>query len=97
MVEKIDEIVHNYIDAGLKVGIMATDETEALYTNGIVVSLGSRQNLNTVTKSLFETLRSFDDKGVDVIVSESFKEEGLGIAIMNRLKKAAGYDIISAE
>lgn len=97
MVEKIDEIVHNYIDAGLKVGIMATDETRVLYTKGVVISLGSREDLNTVTQSLFETLRSFDDKGVDVIISESFKEKGLGIAIMNRLKKAAGYDIINVE
>lgn len=95
MVEKIEEIVHNYIDAGLKVGIMATEETKTQYTEGVVLSLGTRKNLSTVAQNLFEILRSFDDLGVDIIISEGFEEENLGVAIMNRLKKAAAYDIIN--
>ena len=43
---------------------------------------------------MFEALRSFDDKKVDIVYAEAFEEKGIGIAIMNRLKKAAGYDII---
>ena len=93
-VEKINEMVHNYIDKGLKVGIMATLETQDKYKEGFVLSLGTRKDLSSIAKSLFSTLREFDDNNVDIIISEAFVEEGLGVAIMNRLKKACGFDII---
>lgn len=94
-IAKINEIVQNYIDENKVVGIMATDETITHYKNGIVISLGSREDLSTIAKNLFETLRIFDDKNVDLILSESFEENGVGLAIMNRLKKSAGFDIIN--
>ena len=36
----------------------------------------------------------FDEKNIDIIYSESFDESELGMAIMNRLVKAAGYNIV---
>ncbi|MDV3428750.1 MAG: threonylcarbamoyl-AMP synthase [Bacillota bacterium] len=96
-VEKINEIVQNYRDDKSKVGIMATDETKDLYKQGIVISLGSRNDEETIGSNLFETLRTLDDFKVDLILSESFEESGIGIAIMNRLKKSAGFDIIKAD
>ena len=92
----INEMVQNYIDEGKNVGIIATDETKDSYKNGIVVSLGSRKDMDKITQNLFETLRAFDDKDVSLIFSEAFEEKGKGIAVMNRLIKAAGFDIISA-
>lgn len=92
----INEMVQNYINEGKKVGIIATDETKDSYRGGVVVSLGSRRDMDSVTRNLFETLRSFDSEGVSLILSESFEETGKGIAVMNRLKKAAGFDIIKA-
>lgn len=94
-IAKINEIVQNYIDDNKMVGIMATDETISEYRNGYVLSMGSRKDLNTIGKNLFEILRSFDDAGVDIILSEAVEEKGIGIAIMNRLKKSAGYNIIN--
>jgi L-threonylcarbamoyladenylate synthase len=91
----INEMVQNYIDEGKKVGIIATDETKDSYKNGIIVSLGSRKDMDKITQNLFETLRAFDDKDVSLIFSEAFEEKGKGIAVMNRLIKAAGFDIIS--
>lgn len=80
-----------------KVGIMATDETISYYTKGdITISLGSKSDLETIAHSLFETLRAFDDAKVDIIYTESFPNEGLGIAIMNRLTKAANNNIVCA-
>lgn len=96
-IEKINEMVLNYIDENLKVGIMATDESLPFYKFGEVISLGSRKDLNSIAQNLFETLRTFDDKNVDVILSEAFIREGIGIAIMNRLTKAAGFDIITLD
>lgn len=94
-IAKINEMVQTYIDEGKKVGIMATEETKDRYKGALVISLGSRNNLNSIGKNLFETLRAFDDNNVDIILSEAFEEIGFGIAIMNRLKKSAGFNIIN--
>jgi L-threonylcarbamoyladenylate synthase len=93
-VAKINEIVQNYIGKGKKVGIMATDETKDQYKADVVISLGTREDIRSIGKNLFETLRCFDDKGMDVIISEAFDEKGFGVAIMNRLNKSAGFNII---
>jgi L-threonylcarbamoyladenylate synthase len=93
-IAKVNEIVQNYIDDNKVVGIMATDETIDCYLQGIKISLGSRKRPESIGRNLFEALRAFDDKGVDVIISEAFEEKGIGIAIMNRLRKAAAFDII---
>lgn len=93
-IEKINEMVQNYIDENKKVGIMASDETVKSYIKGEIISLGSRRNLQSVAHNLFEVLRDLDDRQVDIILSEAFEEKGIGIAIMNRLKKAASFDII---
>lgn len=93
-IEKINEMVQNYISDGKTVGVMATDETMEFYNNVKVISLGSRKDMYSIGKNLFETLRSFDDNNVDIIISEAFQEKGFGVAIMNRLNKSAGFDII---
>lgn len=56
--------------------------------------IGSRKDSATIAHNLFDVLRSFDSRQVDVIYSESFEGGQLGGAIMNRLKKAAGYHIL---
>ncbi len=94
-VAKINEIVQNNIGEGKKVGIMATDETKDQYKAGLVISLGTRKDINSIGKNLFETLRCFDDKDIDIIISEAFDEHGFGVAIMNRLNKSAGFNIIN--
>ena len=50
-----------------------------------------------ICANLFKTLRKFDFLGVDVVYSEVFSEKGEGMAIMNRLNKAAGYRVLEAE
>jgi L-threonylcarbamoyladenylate synthase len=39
-------------------------------------------------------LREFDDIGVDIIFAEALDERNMGMAVMNRMKKAAGFNII---
>ncbi|MBP7331541.1 MAG: threonylcarbamoyl-AMP synthase, partial [Firmicutes bacterium] len=43
---------------------------------------------------LYSALRRFNELGVDVILAEGLEEKGVGLAVMNRLKKAAGGRII---
>ena len=81
---------------GLKVGIIATNETVDQYTNGVIKNIGARDHESSIAKNLYRILREFDDEEVDVIYSEEFQTEGIGTAIMNRLEKAAGHQIIKA-
>ena len=46
-------------------------------------------NTDMVARYLFRTLRELDRRGVDVILVEEVSEEGLGSAVMDRLRKAA--------
>lgn len=82
---------------GEKVGIIATDESKHLYKKGRVVSIGSRRDEESIARGLYGILRDFDDMGVDIIYSETFYDDDLGQAIMNRLIKAAGYKIVTVD
>lgn len=93
-IEIINEILENYIEKGNDVAILTTDENLNKFNSGKVISLGSEYNLNEIAKNLFETLRKCDDLGVQHILCQGFEEKGVGLAIMNRLNKAAGYDIL---
>lgn len=97
VVKKVKELIAFYKFEGECVGVLATDETRSKYDAEIVKSLGSRFNLEIIAQNLFRLLREFDEDSVDVIVAESVPAEGLGLAIMNRLHKASGYNIIKAE
>lgn len=93
-IEKINEMVQNYIDDEKKVVILSTDELTKFFKGGEVISLGSEKNLEEVARNLFESLRASDDIGADYILCQAFEEKGVGLAIMNRLNKAAGFDIL---
>jgi L-threonylcarbamoyladenylate synthase len=80
-----------------RVGVLATDETAWAYEADVVKSLGSRRNVDAMAANLFRLLREFDEENVDVIVAEGVPTEGLGLAVMNRLRKASGYNIVKAE
>lgn len=79
---------------GLKVGIMATAQTRHSYTKGYIISVGDRTAPLTISSNLFSILRKFDRLGVDKILAESIPKTGIGLAVMNRLYKAAGYNIV---
>jgi len=96
-IAEIKKLAVAYSLKGAKVGILATDETQNAYEAKIVKSLGNRSNLELVAQNLFRLLRELDAENVDVILAESVPSEGLGLAVMNRLRKASGYNIIKPE
>ncbi len=97
VVEHINKLVIINAEKGMKTGIISTDETMPMYKaadeNVRVVSIGSRRNGKTVARNLYKVLRDFDNMEVDIIYGETFYDDALGSAIMNRLIKAAGYRI----
>ena len=92
MVENIVEYTKKYQLEGKKVGIIGREKNLASYQAEVVHSLGG--NLDEIGKNLFYVYRLFDSENVDIILSESVEEIGFGKAIMNRMKKAAGGNII---
>ncbi|WP_041719399.1 L-threonylcarbamoyladenylate synthase [Alkaliphilus oremlandii] len=97
MVMKIKVLEREYRAKGKRVGIICTEETKDLYGEAMVKSMGSRQVPETIAACIFKVLREFDETDVDIILSEAVEAVEIGQAIMNRLKKAAGYRIIHAE
>lgn len=93
-VRKIQELTSELQKAGYRVGIMATAQTRNLYRTGKVLSMGDRDAPLTISSNLFAILRKFDRLKVDKILAESIPKKGLGLAVMNRLYKAAGYNIV---
>ena len=96
----IAEIENRALEAeknGDTVGIIATDETKDRYSHGIIKSIGSREQEETIAHHLYEVLRDFDSCNVSAIYSEAFFTPKMGQAIMNRLLKAAGHKIINVE
>lgn len=94
VVDYINKEIDHAISEGRSVGVIATEETKHLYHAGLVKSIGSRNNDETIAASLYAILREFDELKTEVIFSESFYDEKLGQAIMNRLVKASGYKVI---
>lgn len=92
--KKINELVEQKIAEGFQVGVIGTDESVKEYSKGIVKSIGSRLDEVSISMGLYRVLREFDDEGAAYIYSESFGNDDFGQAIMNRLLKAAGYDVV---
>ena len=74
--------------------VLCADETQEKYCYGHVYSLGSLKSEKEISAHLFAALRAFDTEQMEVIFSESFEHTRLAKAIMNRLRKAAGYQTI---
>ena len=83
-----------------KIAVFCAEETKHFYQEmaekeGIVLKvLGRRDEPLSMTHNLFRILRECDEEGIELILSEGYSEEGIGFALMNRMKKAAGQKII---
>ncbi len=90
MLRKIKEVFLRLKREGKKVALLLTEESkEFLGVREDVINLGTRKNLYSVAKNLFKSLRLLDKLGYEAGIVESFELKGIGLAIMNRLRKAA--------
>ena len=90
MTQKIWELALQYKNNGNKVGIIASKENSAKYPGFLVKIIGEAQDLEACAHNLFAQLRALDEQKCQVIISENFENRGLGRAIMDRLRRAAG-------
>lgn len=94
MQAKIQDLADEFTREGRRVGIMCGVESRGFYQAPIILEYGSRENLASVASDLFSTLRAFERHEVDVILAEGVSTAGIGLAIMNRLRKAAGGRVV---
>ena len=80
-----------------RIWILCGEDTASLYEGDgrfTVQILGRREEPLSMTHNLFRLLRKADEEGTELILGECYSEEGVGFALMNRLKKAAGQRIL---
>ncbi len=86
--------------AGAEDGIICFDEFTALFRSEerprTVMDLGPAGDKEEQARRIFDALRAFDHTHVPAIWAQCPDAEGIGLAIANRLNKAAGFHIIQA-
>lgn len=75
-------------------GVLCFDEYKNMFPNCIVECFGSKDDLGAQAREVFDRLRAFDDTSVTQIWAQCPSDEGLGLAVANRIKKAAGFSVI---
>lgn len=83
-------------NAGIKSVILAAKEHIREYGLKNAISYGSIENADEIASSIFRLFRECDRMGADRIYVEAIPKEGMGLAVMNRIEKAAGGKIIQA-
>ena len=83
--------------AGANTGVICFTEYQEQFPGCTVRSIGSMGDRGEQARRVFDALRSFDGTPVTAIFAQCPGEEGLGLAVANRLKKAAGFQIVAAE
>lgn len=89
---KMSELIESYSEKNMRVGLLITDETAGHVCADEVYSLGKRDVPEDAARNLFAGLRYLDGRDVNInviIVDGSVKCDGVGVAVLNRLRKAA--------
>lgn len=73
------------------------DEFAPLFTGHIVHRLGASGDKLAQSQHVFDALRTFDATDVPAIWAQCPDSAGLGLAVGNRLKKAAGFHTEEAD
>lgn len=97
--EKIEELINK--NKNKKIGVLSISEEKYLEKTEFEKSERSfnvktkfiGKNLSKVAKNLFSALRDFDNENVELIIAEGCKEEKIGLAILNRLRKGSSSTI----
>lgn len=85
--EEIQKLSRYYRLKKKRVGILNLEKNIKYKGVNLIKFLG--KNNVAIAKNLFKSFREFDQKKIDIILINAIEESGLGIAIMNRIKKAA--------
>lgn len=93
--ERIAQLYDQAQAAGQRACILALEGHVGRYGHRRVHSLGA--DAGAAAARLFADLRQMDQEGVERIFSEAVEASGLGLAVMNRMGRAAGFDLIDLD
>lgn len=88
----VDNIISAYdynFAQGNKCVILVTEQDKFLYEDRETIILGDMEDLSTIANSVFDVFRTCDLRGYDYIYMRAVPQEGVGVAIMNRVLKAS--------
>ena len=85
-----------YIQAHLPegAGVICFTEYKVLFPGCSIHDLGPAADKEEQARRVFDALREFDHETVTEIYAQCPDTAGLGLAVANRLKKAAGFHVI---
>ncbi len=92
---RLMELAREQKALGRRVGILSCSGNRDYASVGEVVLAGRREDPGTVATGLYAALRRFNELGVDLILAEGLEDSGIGLAVMNRLRKAAVRRIVA--
>lgn len=91
VLEKIKQVAGQALADGRRVGLLLAND-DLKWFGELPVSalgLGNEEDLGSVARNLYAGMRALDGQGVDVIIARDFGNVGLGLAIRDRLMRAA--------
>lgn len=90
VIDKINSVIKKY-----KFPILLTfSENKLKYNTSNIIDIGSKHNLEEISKNIFTKLRQAENLHPDIIIIEGIEQKGLGLAIMNRLIHACNNNYI---
>ncbi len=90
-----DKAVYEYLSDRPNAAVICFDEDVKHLKNAKVISCGPSADTLTQARRLFDCLREMDDaKDIEVIYARMPSRVGIGLAVFNRLIKAAGFSVI---
>ena len=100
-VDKTALMILNLYDKNTVLGrhcaIAATEETAPLYGKRTLRLCGSHSDPSTIAHSFFSVLRQLDNDGADLIFLEALSPNDMGLAVMNRALRSAGFHVVHTE
>lgn len=89
--EKLSALAKQARAQGRSVGLLLAEDDMAGFDSAgcIQFPLGKSNDIESIARNLYAGMRMLDDKNVDVILARDFGEQGLGLAIHDRLMRAA--------
>ncbi|GAB4498534.1 MAG: L-threonylcarbamoyladenylate synthase [Anaerolineales bacterium] len=91
--EKLLRLAKQAQAEGRSVGLLLANEDMMSFVSCVEYPLGSSNDLESIARNLYAGMRALDDKKVNMILTRDFGEKGLGLAIHDRLLRAASQII----
>ena len=94
VIKKIRELYQEAAEEGKKACVLCFSEHVEQMKDCHPHDLGSEKDAGEIARRLFDVLRKLDEEGIETAFSEVVPAEGVGLAVMNRLGRAAAFRTI---